>query len=266
MAFYSGAYMGKLLRVNLTKKATTEEIIPDEFFRQFLGGRGVAAKYYYDEIGSDVDPLSSENKILLMSGPLTGLNLPAATKFQLSTKSPETGHYLCSNCSGRLGAHLKRSGFDGMIIEGAADSWTTITILDGAVEFKDASALTGKTTGETLEVLYADVGNDRAGALTIGPAAEKLVRISYVNVDTRAFGRGGAGSGFRLQEAEGSGCPGHRVHSGRGPGGCRRHSHRSDKRTEGVPGQSYQIRYGPVCSADKRTGLYADPQFSDHLF
>ncbi len=129
-----------------------------------------------------------------MAGPLTGLPLPAATKFQLTTKSPETGGYLCSNCSGRVGTQLKRCGFDGMIIEGKGSDWTYITVKEGEVAFEDASSLKGKKTGETLETLYDAVGSNKGGALTVGPAAERLVRISYVCVDRRAFGRGGAGA------------------------------------------------------------------------
>ena len=203
MSLFSGAYMGKLLRVNLGSKKVTVEEIPETVFQKLLGGRGVAAKYYYEEIGPEVDPFDEENKIILMSGPLTGLPLPATTKFQLSTKSPETGGYLCSNCSGRVGTHLKRCGFDGMIIEGKADAWTYLKIVDGEVEFCDAADLAGKETGEVLPLLYEAAGTEKAGALTVGPAAENLVRISYVCVDTRAFGRGGAGAVFGSKNLKG---------------------------------------------------------------
>ena len=78
-----------------------------------LGGRGIAAKYYHDEIAPSVDALSPENKIIFMTGPLTGTALVSTTKFQLSTKSPETRMYLCSNCGGDFGPQLKKAGFDG---------------------------------------------------------------------------------------------------------------------------------------------------------
>jgi aldehyde:ferredoxin oxidoreductase len=202
-AFYKGAYMGKLLRVNLTDKTSSVEDIPEEWFKKLLGGRGLAAKYYYNEIGADVDPFDAENKLIMMSGPLTGLTLPAATKFQFCTKAPETGHYLCSNSSGRIGTQLKKNGYDGMIIEGKADDWTYIKITADGVEFRDARDMAGETTDKVLAKLYKAVGSERAGALAIGPAAEKLVRVSYVCVDTRAFGRGGGGAVFGSKKLKG---------------------------------------------------------------
>jgi len=200
---FKGGYLGKLLRVNLADRTHSIEDIPDSWIKKLMGGRGIGAKIYYDEIGPDVKPFDKENKVILMAGPLTGLPLPAATKFQLTTKSPETGGYLCSNCSGRVGTQLKRCGFDGMIIEGKADDWIYITVKEGKVAFEDASALKGKQIGETLETLYGAVGSKKAGVLTVGPAAENLVKISYVCVDRRAFGRGGAGAVFGSKRVKG---------------------------------------------------------------
>ncbi|HYW81934.1 MAG TPA: aldehyde ferredoxin oxidoreductase N-terminal domain-containing protein, partial [Spirochaetia bacterium] len=93
-------YCGKVLRVNLSTRTTSVEPLDENEVRQLLGGRGIAAKYYYDEIGPDVDALSEENKIFFFTGPLTGTPLVSTTKFQLATKSPETRMYLCSNCGG----------------------------------------------------------------------------------------------------------------------------------------------------------------------
>ena len=60
--------------------------------------------------------------------------------------------------------------------------------------FGDARPWQCLTTGQTLQALKKAVGDNRAGALSIGPAAERLVRLSYINVDTRAIGRGGPGA------------------------------------------------------------------------
>jgi aldehyde:ferredoxin oxidoreductase len=191
---YTGAYLGKILRVDLTSKSTAVEVIDEKRIEKLLGGRGLAAKLYYDEVGPEVKPLDPENKLIFMTGPLTGVKLPSTTKFQLATKSPETGRYMCSNCGGDFGPRLKMAGFDGLIIEGAADDWTFLTIRDGEVGFHDARDLKGMTTHETLDRLKNAMGDTRASALSIGPAAERLVKISYICVDTRAFGRGGAGA------------------------------------------------------------------------
>jgi aldehyde:ferredoxin oxidoreductase len=115
---FSGGYQGKYLRINLTNRTIEEGKINPEWQRKFLGGRGLAARFYYDEIGNDIKPLSSDNKLIFFTGPLTGTPGPATTKIGLATKSPETRQYLCSNGGGFFGPHLKKSGYDGLIIEG----------------------------------------------------------------------------------------------------------------------------------------------------
>ena len=189
-----GGYIGQILRINLTEQSTRVETLKENEIMKLLGGRGIAAKMYYDEIGPEVKPFDAANKVFFMTGPLTGVSLPSTTKFQLATKSPETGTYLCSNCSGRFGPQLKKAGFDGLVIEGQAQDWTYITIEDDRVTFGDASKWRGLTTEQTLEVLREQIGDKQTGALSIGPAAERLVRIAYINVDSRAFGRGGPGA------------------------------------------------------------------------
>ena len=187
-------YMGKILRVNLTKRTAVEETIAEKDYETLLGGRGIAAKYYYNEIPAGTDPLGEANKIFFMTGPLTGTPLVSTTKFQLATKSPETRMYLCSNCGGDFGPHLKQAGYDGLFIEGKAADWTWLSIIDGKVSFGDARPWKGFSSVKTLEALHEAIGEKKAGALSIGPAGEKLVRISYINVDERAFGRGGPGA------------------------------------------------------------------------
>ena len=187
-------YCGRILRVDLSRRTSTVEPLSEELITTLLGGRGIAAKYYWDEIAPGVDELGEKNKIFFFTGPLTGTPLVSTTKFQLATKSPETRMYLCSNCGGDFGPQLKQAGFDGLIIEGRASEWTYLTIKDGAVSFGDARPWKGFTSTRTLEVLRASFGESKCGAMSIGPAGENLVRISYINVDNRAFGRGGPGA------------------------------------------------------------------------
>ncbi len=191
---FSGGYLGKILRINLSTRECRVERLEENEVIKFLGGRGLAARRYYEEIGPEVDPLDPTNKVILMTGPLTGVRLPSTTKVSLSTKSPETGIYLCSNSGGDFGPQLKFCGFDGLIIEGRADDWTYLRIEDDQVIFGDARPWQGWGTSETREALKEAIGDRRAAALAIGPAAERLVRFACINVDTRAFGRGGAGA------------------------------------------------------------------------
>ena len=105
---FSGGYQGKYLRINLTNRKIEEGKINPEWQRKFLGGRGLAARFYYDEIGNDIKPLSSDNKLIFFTGPLTGTTGPATTKIGLATKSPETGNIYVQTVEGFLARILKR--------------------------------------------------------------------------------------------------------------------------------------------------------------
>ena len=191
---FQGGYLGKILRINLSSRECRTEALKENELRKLLGARGLAARMYYDEIGPQVKPFDPANKVFLVTGPLTGVNLPSTTKMGLSTRSPETGIYLCANSGGDFGPQLKFCGFDGLIIEGQATEWTYLLIRDGEVTFGDARPWHGLTTDKALAALREAIGDRRAGALCIGPAAERLVRLAYINVDSRAVGRGGAGA------------------------------------------------------------------------
>ena len=216
----NGGYKGRILRIDLSTRQVRTESLREAELKALLGGRGLAAKYYYDEIGPAVQPLSGGNKLIFMTGPVTGVRLPTSTKFQLATKSPATGIYLCTNSSGEFGPYLKRAGFDGLIVEGRAQRWTYLRIVDERVEFCDAAPLLGTSTSECQRALKEragagaparqgdgaatagggtgdDLGHGRtlpAAALSIGPAGERAVALSCVGVDGRFFGRGGPGA------------------------------------------------------------------------
>jgi aldehyde:ferredoxin oxidoreductase len=187
-------YQGKILRVDLSLRSVREELLAEADLLDFLGGRGLAALYYHREIGPDVDSLGPGNKLIFMTGPLTAAPLFGVSKFQLATRSPETRLYLCSNCGGDFGSRLKQAGWDGLIVEGAAGEWTWLSIDDGGVHFHEAAAWQGRSAHETIGNMRAAFGGHGTGAMAIGPAGERHVRISCINVDGRAFGRGGPGA------------------------------------------------------------------------
>ena len=176
---YKGGYLGHILRIDLTTRRYRPEPLWEPGVANFLGARGLAARYYYDEIGPDIDPFDPANKIIMMTGPLTGVRLPSTTKIGLSTKSPETGHYLCTNSGGDFGPQLKFCGFDGLIIEGQSDEWTFLLIrgdgnpLSVEVDFLDARPWLGQTTNEALDALRQAMDE---GAKTSRSAPSRLVR------------------------------------------------------------------------------------------
>jgi len=188
--------MGKLLRINLTKGTFKEEKLRENFAEKFLGGRGIGAKIMYDEIGPDVQPLSSDNKLIIVTGPLTGTRIPGSARHIIHTRSPLTGVYLNTIAGGHFGQQIKHAGYDGLIIEGKADSPVYIQIFEDAKEIKDAKFVWGMPTDRTQEFIKEAIGETKASVACIGPAGENLVPMACVINERRAAGRGGAGAVF----------------------------------------------------------------------
>jgi aldehyde:ferredoxin oxidoreductase len=187
-------FMGKILRVNLTSGEISEEPLPEKEARMFLGGSGLATKYLFDELEPGVDPLGPENKLIYMTGPLTGTISPSSGRFSAVTKSPQTGFWGSANSGGRWGLDLKKSGFDGIIIEGAATKPVLLVIDDGKAELRDAEDLWGKGVKETTGLIKERLGKS-FNVSCIGIAGENLVKYAAIMNDVhRALGRGGMGA------------------------------------------------------------------------
>jgi len=187
-------YNGTVLRVNLTEKKVTKEPLNLEEAQKFIGGRGLATKMLMDEIDPQVDALSVDNKLIFVTGPLTGTPTPTGGRYMVVTKSPLTGTVACSNSGGYWGAELKFAGYDAIILEGKSDSPIYLNIVDGEVEIKDAASIWGKLVSETTDILEKAHG-EKAKVATIGPAGEKLSKIAAVMNDRgRAAGRSGVGA------------------------------------------------------------------------
>jgi aldehyde:ferredoxin oxidoreductase len=186
-------YAGKLLRVNLSNGQVSKEEIPDSTQRDFLGGRGFAIKLLWDEV-KHIDPLSEKNKIIFSTGPLTGQSLPSAGKMVIASKSPLTGGYGDGNIGTMASVHLRKAGYDVVIVEGKSEKPCYLLIEDENVKIVDASELWGRNTFEVQDLLEKKHGRN-SGILIIGPAGENLVRISTVmSQKGRAGGRPGMGA------------------------------------------------------------------------
>ena len=68
---YKG-YIGKILRVNLTRGTFTDEPLANELAENFIGGAGMAARILYNELKAGIDPFSEENKLVMLAGPIAG--------------------------------------------------------------------------------------------------------------------------------------------------------------------------------------------------
>ena len=88
-------YAGKILRIDLSS-GKTWSIPTGEYSDKFFGGRGIAAKIYWDEIAPDAKAFSSENKIIIMTGPLAGFPSIGASRWQVCAKSPYAPQEYCS--------------------------------------------------------------------------------------------------------------------------------------------------------------------------
>lgn len=187
-------WTGKIARVNLSDRQFRIESPAPERFHQFLGGRGLGCRMLWDEVNEKAEPLSAENKLIFMSGPLTGTKVPTAGRFTVTSKSPLTGTVLDSNSGGIWGARLKKAGYDGLVIEGKADTPVYVMIDENGIAVKDAANLWGLDVPQTTKEVWKQTGAGYSVAC-IGPAGENLVRISCImNDNTRALGRGGLGA------------------------------------------------------------------------
>ncbi|MGE5676949.1 MAG: aldehyde ferredoxin oxidoreductase family protein, partial [Pseudomonadota bacterium] len=183
-----------LLRIDLNEKTVKAEVLDYDKGIKFLGGRGLGTKILMEEVDPKVDALSPENKLIFITGPLTGTPTPTGGRYMVVTKSPLTGTVACSNSGGYWGAELKNAGLDGIIFEGKSDKPVYLYIEDDRVEIRDASHVWGMNTTEATKTLEAECA-EKARVCVIGPAGERLSRMAAIMNDySRAAGRSGVGA------------------------------------------------------------------------
>lgn len=187
-------YQGTILRIDLTTGTIKKEPLDEKKAKDFIGGRGLATKYFVDEVSPQVDPFNPENKLLVATGPLSGTPTPTGGRYMVVTKSPLTGTIASSNSGGYWGAELKFAGYDMIIVEGRSEKPVYIAIEDDKVEIRDASHLWGKYVSETTSLIEKEMP-EKTRVLTIGPAGELLSEIAAIlNEKYRAAGRSGVGA------------------------------------------------------------------------
>ncbi|MBP6939776.1 MAG: aldehyde ferredoxin oxidoreductase family protein [Deltaproteobacteria bacterium] len=186
-------YAGKYLLVDLSAGSWSDFTVDEEILRDYLGGSSLAAKLFFDRYPLDADPLSGQNPLMIMTGPMVGSGFPGTSRFSICAKAPQTGIWGESACGGTFGPELKRAGYDGLVVEGISSAPVTLCIVDGKVELQDASSLWGKDVYETTDALKEK--DARFKVLTIGAAGENLVKIASIGNDKGHFsGRTGLGA------------------------------------------------------------------------
>lgn len=187
-------YAGKILRVNLTDGTIKKEPLNMEDAKNYIGARGLGTRYFMKEVDPKVEPFSPDNKLIFMTGPLTGTLATSSGRYEVVAKAPLTGAIGASNSGGHFGPELKYAGYDGIIFEGKSEKPVYLYINDDTVELRDASHLWGKNVFETTDMLLEEAGED-ARVACIGPGGEKLVLFATVMNDKhRAAGRSGLGA------------------------------------------------------------------------
>jgi len=183
-----------LLRVDLSSGRYWIQDIDPSILVSFVGGRGLAVKLLWDELRPGVDPLSPLNKLVIAAGPLTGYPGPNTGKLVIAAKSPLTGGYGDGNIGSWASVHLRKAGFDAMVIEGASPKPVYLYVEDDKVGLMPADDLWGLDTFETEDRLRRVHGSN-VGMLIIGPAGENLVRFATVVAQRgRSGGRPGMGA------------------------------------------------------------------------
>ena len=189
------AWAGKVLRVNLTAGTCASEPLNMQWARDYIGQRGLATKYFTEEVDAKVDPLSADNKIIWATGPLTGTMASTGGRYSVITKGALTGAIACSNSGGYWGAELKMAGWDMIIFEGKSAKPVYLVIENDKAELHDADFIWGKSVWETEPAIKAKHQEPQMRVSSIGRAGETgCLYAAVVNDLHRAAGRSGVGT------------------------------------------------------------------------
>ena len=172
--------MGANLEIDLSQGKIEIREGEHRLYETYLGGKGIAAKLFWDRVPPEVTPFSPDNLLIFANGVLTGTPAPSANKVTISFKSPLTNLFSISTIGGFWATELKHAGYDTMVISGKSPTPVYLWINNKNVEIRDASHLWGKDTTETQRILQEELKNDKAQILCIGPAGENKVYAAAI--------------------------------------------------------------------------------------
>ena len=190
-----GSYAGQLLKVSLRTKSIRKEPLDKKVVRTYLGSKGLSAYILFNELQPGTNPLGSENRLVFMTGPLTGTTAPMPSRFSVSAKSPLTNTWCDSHCGGSWAPELKFAGYDGIIVEDKSPEPVYLNIVDDEVKILNADFVWGSDTFSTERMLKDKHASDRMPRVAcIGPSGERKALLAAVISEARAAGRGGMGA------------------------------------------------------------------------
>ncbi|HID51847.1 MAG TPA: aldehyde ferredoxin oxidoreductase [Anaerolineae bacterium] len=188
-----GGFANHVAHIDLTSGTVEYKGIPEDWAKKYIGARGLGVRYVFEN-GPEVDPLSPDNILCFMNGPMTGTAANMSGRLAVVTKSPLTGTVTDAHMGGWSAARMRWAGFDSLIFKGKADKPVYAYLEDGKVELRDASEVWGMGIHDTIKHFQEKYGEKDLSVMSIGQAGENQVRFaSWLNEDDRAAGRGGTG-------------------------------------------------------------------------
>lgn len=193
-------FYGRIITVDLSRRAFSIETLPDGIYSRHLGGKGLATHLLLERNPKGVDPLAPENQLIFATGPFCQSRLWGGSRYGVYTKSPLTGFYAESYSGGKVPEAIDAAGFDAVIFVGKAIRPAVVSIHPDGAEFHEAGDLWGQDAFSTEQAATERFSSDKdgfrkAGAVVIGPAGEKQVRFALIANDKwRCAGRTGVGA------------------------------------------------------------------------
>ncbi len=193
-------FYGRVLNIDVTKKQSSIETVPNSVYETYLGGKGLASYLLYELNPQGVDPMAPENCLIFATGPAAGSSIWGSSRYGVFTKSPLTGFYSESYSGGKVPEAIDSAGFDAIVIQGKSAVPTVLAVHPDGVDFHNAGKIWGMDTFETEAMVIesfrrTDAGFKRPGVVVIGPAAENGVRFATIKNDGwRCAGRTGVGT------------------------------------------------------------------------
>ena len=149
----------KIAYIDLDKKTVKLELIPVEWRRKFVGGRGLDAYLLYTNTPEGCDPLGPDNVVLISAGLLGGTLASASSRTHIAAKSPLTNLLGSANMGGFLAPEMRWAGIDHFVIRGKADRPIYIYVHDGEIEFRDAGSVWGAGVYDTQAIIRKELGD-----------------------------------------------------------------------------------------------------------
>ena len=187
-------WCGKILKVDLSELQVSELTTMD-YAGRFLGGRGIATRIYWEEVGPDVKAFDPENHLIFMTGPLGATGAQGASRFEVVGKSPMLmpEGFCYGNLGGFFGPYLKKAGYDGVVISGRSAKPVYLLIHDGKAQILDGSSLWTKGVYEVRDILKKSHGKN-VRFVTTGVAGENMCRSANLMTDNEGSATGGFGA------------------------------------------------------------------------